>query len=191
MPLSSTIYPPDFIRYSPRNLIYDPGKCIADPVKQLHPFASIVEIYREEKDLKLVLENAHGVELILLLIFPDKDSFETKAFLDEHIRGLNHLHSLYLIFSNGVQFHKEWIDRESALNLRWCRSYTRETVTDILHFCRTACCVAIDFYQQQMRVVQDAVDRGDSGVSASLVELYATEGRRFTLIQKEYFSQFK
>ena len=89
-----------------------------------------------------------------------------------------------------MRFHDEWIDTESMLQLRWCRSYTDQIITDTLHFCRAACSAAIDFHQQQMRVVQDAVDREQNGVSKSLVRMHANECRKFSLIQNDYFLQF-
>lgn len=149
-------------------------------------FPSLVKICREETELTMRIENAADAQLILLLILPGRDQFETKAFLDRFILDQVHLHSLYLIFSNGIQFHDAWINTPSMPKLCWCRSITDRIIEDALEFCEAACNAMIVFYRQKMIIAQDAVDRGQDNSANGLVRLYAGEWTRFSSILKEY-----
>ena len=184
--MSTTTQLNDPIRHSPQIVIYDPRSRIRNPTRRLIVFASFVQICREEGQLIERIENAGDAQLILLLILPGRDHFETRAFLNRFIPDQVHLHSLYLIFSNGTQFHNTWINTPSMSKLCWCRSHTNRIIKDVLDFCEAACNAMIAFYRQQMIIAQDAVGRGLNNNSRSLVGLYANECRKFSVILRDY-----
>lgn len=177
------------IQYSLQTVIYDPRSRIRNPIKRLMMFNPFVEICREEPELMERIKNAGDAQLILLLILSERDDSETRHFLDRFIPNQTRLDSLYLIFSNGTQFHNTWINTPTMPKLRWCRSYTHRIIRDVLDFCEAACNALIAFNRQQTRIAQDDLSHGRSNSSASLVRLYANKSREFSLILKEYYSR--
>jgi hypothetical protein len=72
--------------------------------------------------------------------------------------------------------------------LRWCRSFTLRLIRDICDVCESACNENIKFYQQQIIIAQDAVDRDTINNAESIVAVYAEEKRKFSLLVKTYLS---
>ena len=188
MVFSSRTQPINPLRHILRPIIYDPHRHSS---RKLRPFDWFVEVCREERVLTDRLENAGRGLAILLLIMPERDNLETRMFLEKFIPDQIHLHSLYIIFSNGIQFHEEWTNMLSMPRLRWCRSYTEEFVQDTLDFCRSACNTAIEFYRQQKKIQQDAFRRDQNNASKSLIILYASEWKKLSLFLKDYSQKKK
>ncbi len=169
-------------------MVYDPGKQIHDPVKQIAPFGPVVKFCHKEKELKNKIDSAQDNQLFLLLIFPHKDNVKVRRFLMKHIPNQVHLHSLYLIFPNGIQFHDNWINTDSMPKLRWCRSFTTHLIRDIRDVCESSCNANIEFYRQRMIVAQDAVDRNTPDSADSIVALFAEEIKKFSLLLRNNLS---
>ncbi len=190
MVLSNNTQPPDPFQDAPRTLVYDPGKQIRHPTVQLAPFGSIPEFYHNERDLKKQIQNAQKNQLLLLLIFSNKDDVEVRCFLMKHIPNTANLRSLHIIFPNGVLFHDKWINCESMPKLCWCRSYTTQLIRDICDVCQLACNANITFYQQRMILAQDAVDRNTIDSADSTVILFAQEIKKFALLVQNYLPTY-
>jgi len=156
-------------------MIYDPGKSIRNLAEQLYPFGSMVNAFHEVNDLTSQIGRLQNKKLFLLLIFPDKSETEVRRFLLKYIPNEAHLHSIFLIFPNGLQYHRQWSNSSTMPKLRWCRSYTNRLIRDILEMCRSACDESITFFDQRMLLAEDDIIHNRAGNAASMVGLF---GRR-------------
>jgi hypothetical protein len=172
----------------PHTMIYDPGKLIHDPVTQLNPFGSMVNVYHEVKDLTSQIRKLNHKKLFLLLIFPDKSEAEVRCFLRKYIPNEAHLHSIFLIFPNGVQYDRQWSNSLAMPKLRWCRSYTNRLIRDVLEMCRSACEENITFFGQRMLLAEDDVIQGSAGNAASMVGLFGGRKIYFCKLLSTYLA---
>ncbi|CAF4183530.1 unnamed protein product, partial [Adineta steineri] len=129
---SETSFPHDFLDQEPYNLIYDPGKKIRDHRTELAPFDSIVNIHYEVNSLINEIWRSRNKQLFLTLILPNTTDNGVRQFLSDHnICNQEHLHSLFLIFLNGLRCHHDWMNSLELRRLRWCRSCTTELKRDL------------------------------------------------------------
>jgi hypothetical protein len=167
-------------------MIYDPGKSIRNLAEQLKPFDSIVNVYDEVNDLTSQIGRLQNKKLFLLLIFPDKSETEVRRFLLKYIQNEAHLHSIFLIFPNGLQYHRQWSNSSTMPKLRWCRSFTNRLIRDILEMCRSACEESITFFDQRMLLAEDDVIQDSAGNAASMVGLFGGRKRYFCKLLSKY-----
>lgn len=190
VPFSTSAQPQDPLKEAPRIIIYDPRKHISNPSRQLQPFDAIVQMCHDPKRLTQLLEAAESRQVFLLVIFSDGDAVEVRVFLLKYVLNPAKLHSLYIIFPNGVQFHDQWVGNPSIANLRWCRSFTTRLIQDICDACESSCNELIAFYRQRMIIAQDAVDRQSIDGADSVVTLYANERKKISLLLQNYLSTY-
>jgi hypothetical protein len=100
------------------------------------------------------------------------------------------LHSLFLIFHNGLQFHEQW-SGILLRALRWCRSLTNQLISDILEVCQIACNQHISFYEQRRIQADNNILHNNFNAAHGIAALFAQRKRECSLMLFNYLTKLK
>ncbi|UJR32921.1 hypothetical protein I4U23_020382 [Adineta vaga] len=167
--------PPQLLDNEPCTLIYDPGKRIKKDMKKLYPFGPMVCTVQNVEDWAKMLNKSSGKRWIILLIFPTQTEVEIREFIMQYVSDRSELHSLYLIFHNGLQYHAQW-SNTLLTELVWCRSITNRLFHDIREVCAGACQIYVSYYEQQRRQAEYDIKHNNNG-ARGIARIYAEKKR--------------
>ncbi|CAF3047446.1 unnamed protein product, partial [Rotaria sp. Silwood2] len=111
-------------------MIFDPGRRISNPAQELRPFHCLPSISNDLQECLGELDRTHHKRWVLLLLLPHIASGDVIQFVNNYVLNRQDLHSFYIIFNNGAQFHQSFRARFPA-TFQWCRSFTGKLSNDI------------------------------------------------------------
>jgi hypothetical protein len=147
----------------------------------------MISVHHRVTDLVEQINNSSQTKQIFLaLIFADQNETDVRVFLMRNVPNQDRLHSLFLIFPNGIRYHEQWLNTPAMPKLKWCRSFTTQLIWDLREVGQIACNQHISFYEQRRIQADDNIDRNMINNAKSIAALFARKKKEYSMFLFNY-----